>query len=56
VSTAEQTLEHQRALVVRWVDRLGRNYSDVCDTIREFLRRGVVIRTVINGLSERRAD
>lgn len=38
-------------LVVRWVDRLGRNYQDVCDTIREFMRRGVVIRTVINGLT-----
>src|SRR5215204_6524793 len=38
-------------LVVRWVDRLGRNYSDVTDTIREFIRRGVVIRTVINGLT-----
>lgn len=38
-------------LVVRWIDRLGRNYSDVCDTIREFMRRGVVIRTVINGLT-----
>jgi DNA invertase Pin-like site-specific DNA recombinase len=37
-------------LVVRWVDRLGRDYQDVCDTIREFMRRGVVIRTVINGL------
>lgn len=37
-------------LVVRWIDRLGRNYGDVCDTIREFMRRGVVIRTVINGL------
>lgn len=37
-------------LVVRWVDRLGRNYQDVTDTIREFMRRGVVIRTVINGL------
>jgi DNA invertase Pin-like site-specific DNA recombinase len=37
-------------LVVRWVDRLGRNYSDVCDTIREFMRRGVVVKTVINGL------
>jgi putative DNA-invertase from lambdoid prophage Rac len=37
-------------LVVRWVDRLGRNYADVTDTIREFIRRGVVIRTVINGL------
>ena len=28
-------------LVVRWVDRLGRNYQDVTDTIREFMRRGV---------------
>src|SRR5271169_2718464 len=38
-------------LVVRWVDRLGRNYEDVCDTIREFMRRGVVIRTVINNFA-----
>ena len=38
-------------LVVRWVDRLGRNYQDICDTIREFMRRGVVIRTVINGIT-----
>lgn len=38
-------------LVVRWVDRLGRNYQDVTDAIREFMRRGVVIRTVINGLT-----
>ncbi|CAM5766956.1 hypothetical protein LMIY3S_01998 [Labrys miyagiensis] len=38
-------------LVVRWVDRLGRNYQDVCEAIREFMRRGVVIRTVINGLT-----
>jgi DNA invertase Pin-like site-specific DNA recombinase len=38
-------------LVVRWIDRLGRNYGDVCDAIREFMRRGVVIRTVINGLT-----
>lgn len=36
-------------LVVRWLDRLGRNYDDVCDTIRDFMRRGVVVRTVING-------
>ena len=83
VSTADQTLEHQRVqaetagyrfdevianhgisgvrtglrdrpegkrlfdmlrqgdtLVVRWVDRLGRNYADVTDTIREFIRLG----------------
>ena len=38
-------------LVVRWVDRLGRNYADVTDTIREFIRRGVIVRTVINGLN-----
>lgn len=37
-------------LVVRWVDRLGRNYEDVVDTIREFMRRGVTVRTVINGM------
>ena len=39
------------ALVVRWVDRLGRNYQDICDALREFTRRGVVIRTVINGIT-----
>ena len=38
-------------LVVRWVDRLGRNSEDVCDTIQEFMRRGSVIRTVINNLT-----
>ena len=38
-------------LVVRWVDRLGRNYQDVTDTIREFMRRGVIIKTVINGMT-----
>ena len=38
-------------LVVRWVDRLGRNYADVVDTIREFMRRGIVIRTVINNMT-----
>lgn len=94
VSTAEQTLEHQRTqaeragfvidlvvadhgvsgvrtklseraegrrlfdllragdtLVVRWLDRLGRNYEDVTDALREFMRRGVVVRTVINGFT-----
>src|SRR5262245_23439042 len=38
-------------LVVRWVDRLGRNYADVVDAIRDFMRRGVVIRTVINNMT-----
>ena len=94
VSTADQTLEHQRThaeaagfkidevvadqgvsgistrlaerkegrrlfdklrkgdvLVVRWVDRLGRDYADVTDTIREFMRKGIVIKTVINSMT-----
>ena len=38
-------------LVVRWLDRLGRNYADVTDTVRDFLRQGVIIRTVINNLT-----
>jgi putative DNA-invertase from lambdoid prophage Rac len=38
-------------LVVRWVDRLGRNYADVTDVIREFIRRGVIVRTVINNMT-----
>jgi putative DNA-invertase from lambdoid prophage Rac len=93
VSTADQTLEHQRiqaekagfrldlvvadhgvsgvtkplrereqgrrlhdmlragdTLLVRWLDRLGRNYSDVTDEVRGFIRRGVIVRTVINGM------
>ena len=37
-------------LVVRWVDRLGRNYEDVSDNIRAFMRRGVVIKTIIHGM------
>ncbi|ENT07331.1 MULTISPECIES: recombinase family protein, partial [Brucella] len=38
-------------LVVRWVDRLGRNYRDVTDTIQHFMRQGVIIRTVINNMT-----
>jgi putative DNA-invertase from lambdoid prophage Rac len=38
-------------LVVRWVDRLGRNYHDVTDVIRNFIRRGVIVRTVINKMT-----
>jgi putative DNA-invertase from lambdoid prophage Rac len=37
-------------LVVRWVDRLGRDYRDVSDSIRHFMRDGVVIKTVINSM------
>lgn len=44
-------LRHGDTLVVRWVDRLGRNYDDVRGAIEEFMRRGVVIRTVINDMT-----
>ncbi|MEP2029091.1 MAG: recombinase family protein [Paracoccaceae bacterium] len=37
-------------LVVRWVDRLGRNYKDVTETIRHFMNEGVIIKTAINGM------
>jgi putative DNA-invertase from lambdoid prophage Rac len=35
-------------LLVRWIDRLGRNYLDVTRTIREFMERGVIVKTVLN--------
>jgi DNA invertase Pin-like site-specific DNA recombinase len=37
-------------LVVRWVDRLGRDYNDVTDTVRHFMREGVIIKTIINDM------
>lgn len=44
-------LRHGDTLVVRWVDRLGRNYDDVRASIEEFMRRGVIVRTVINNMT-----
>ena len=44
-------LRDRDTLVVRWVDRLGRNYDDIQKNIRLFLDRGVTIRTVINGMT-----
>jgi putative DNA-invertase from lambdoid prophage Rac len=38
-------------LIVRWVDRLGRNYDDVVETIQRFMKKGIVIKTVINGFT-----
>jgi DNA invertase Pin-like site-specific DNA recombinase len=38
-------------LVVRWVDRLGRNYEDVTETIRTLMERGVVVKTIINAMT-----
>jgi putative DNA-invertase from lambdoid prophage Rac len=43
-------LRRDDVLVVRWIDRLGRNYADVTEVIRQFMKRGIVIRTVINSL------
>ena len=43
-------LRRSDVLVVRWVDRLGRSYADVTDTIRDFMRRGVTVKTVINSM------
>jgi DNA invertase Pin-like site-specific DNA recombinase len=37
-------------LVVRWLDRLGRNYDDVCAVLREFMQKRIVVRTIINGM------
>lgn len=38
-------------LVVRWIDRLGRNYDDVLATVKEFMDRGVIIRTIIQNMT-----
>ncbi|HLP70892.1 MAG TPA: recombinase family protein [Rhizobium sp.] len=43
-------LRHGDVLVVRWVDRLGRNYEDVTRSIRDFMEMGVIVKTVINGM------
>ncbi|MGR6432115.1 recombinase family protein [Rhizobium sp. PAMB 3174] len=43
-------LRHGDVLVVRWVDRLGRNYEDVTKSIKDFMDMGVIVKTVINGM------
>lgn len=44
-------LRHGDELIIRWVDRLGRDYDDVTDAIRQFIRMGVTVRTVISNMS-----
>jgi DNA invertase Pin-like site-specific DNA recombinase len=39
------------SLVVRWIDRLGRNYRDVSDNLDAFMRKGVIVRTVIGNMT-----
>jgi DNA invertase Pin-like site-specific DNA recombinase len=38
-------------LVVRWIDRLGRNYTDCTETIRHFMQEGIIVRTVIGNMT-----
>jgi DNA invertase Pin-like site-specific DNA recombinase len=37
-------------VIVRWVDRLGRNYDDATGTIRHLMAERVVVKTVINAM------
>ncbi|RGP36936.1 recombinase family protein [Pseudotabrizicola alkalilacus] len=37
-------------LLVRWVNRIGRDYRDVKNTIETFLNQGVTVKTVINNM------
>ncbi|QXZ79385.1 recombinase family protein [Rhizobium sp. L51/94] len=37
-------------LVIRWIDRLGRDYNDVNDNLRAFMRQGVIVKTLINDI------
>ena len=43
--------ERPKGRLVRWVDRLGRNYADVTEVIRQFMAKGVVVKTVINRMT-----
>lgn len=38
-------------LLVRWIDRLGRNYDDVKEAIETFNKKGVTVRTIINNMT-----
>lgn len=44
-------LQDGDVLAVRWLDRLGRNYSDIQGNMRLLLRRGITIKTVIGGMT-----
>ncbi|YCO01428.1 recombinase family protein [Vibrio sp. VNB-15] len=38
-------------LIVWWIDRLGRNYQEIENLIRELLQKGVTIRTINQNLT-----
>jgi putative DNA-invertase from lambdoid prophage Rac len=44
-------LQPNDTLLVRWVDRLGRNYEDVKEVIETFNKKGVTVCTVINRMT-----
>ena len=48
-----QSDDSLQPLIVRWVDRLGWNCQDVCDTIQVLMGRGVAILTLINNMQPR---
>lgn len=37
-------------VIVRWINRLGRNYDDATVTILHLMNEGVVVKTVINAM------
>jgi putative DNA-invertase from lambdoid prophage Rac len=43
-------LRRGNQVIVRWVDRLGRNYDDAIATIRHLMAEGVVVKTVTNAM------
>ena len=44
-----KTLSRGDVLIVRWIDRLGVNYSDAVEIVRDLMARGVVIKTILGG-------
>jgi putative DNA-invertase from lambdoid prophage Rac len=37
-------------VIVRWADRLGRNYDDGTTTMRRLMNEGVIVKKVINAM------
>ena len=44
-------LRKDDVLIVWWIDRLGRDYQDVKQTITSLLNKGVTIKTINNGMT-----
>ena len=47
----DDLLNHGDTLVVRWVDRLGRDYDDVTANMRHFMQKGVIVKTIVNDMT-----